>query len=97
MEVTRSRIASLVVAIVYLSAAVIYDGGAGALKCAIALVLPLGCIWFGDELGQYTGKAGHGMISNATPAPLVAVGGWVLLLLPVIMLVIGPCVQLPPP
>jgi len=97
MEITHHRLASLVVAAVYFVAAAICDGGAGVLQCAIALVLPLGCIWFSDELGEYTGRAGHGMISNATPGPLVAVGGWALLLLPVIMLAIGPYVQLPPP
>jgi len=93
MEITRSRTASLVVAAACLVAAAIYGGAAGVLQCATGLVILLGCIWFSDELGEYTGKAGHGMIANASPGPLVAVGGWVLVLLPVL----GPCVQVPPP
>jgi hypothetical protein len=33
-------------------------------------VVPLGLIWFGEELGDYVGSTGRGSISRRTP------GGW---------------------
>jgi len=50
-----------------------------------ALLLPLACIWFGDELGEYLGALPGPAINRTSPAWMVKVGGWVLLLLPAIV------------
>jgi hypothetical protein len=49
-----------------------------------ALLLPLACIWFGDELGEYVGAFPGPAIMKKTPGGMLKVGGWFLLLLPVI-------------
>ena len=87
---TKSRFLSLIVALGYLIAA--YFGGGWELvwRAAIFLILPLACIWFGDEMGSYTGiGTGRGAITSTTPGWLVALGGWLLLLMPVIAATIG--------
>lgn len=86
---TKNRLLSLVVALGYLAAA--YFGGGWELvwRAAIFLILPLACIWFGDEMGSYTGIGmGRGAITSPTPGWLVAAGGWLLLLMPVIATIV---------
>ena len=46
------------------------------------LLLPLACIWFGDELGDYVGALPGPAIRKQTPGWMVRLGGWFLLLLP---------------
>ncbi len=46
------------------------------------LVMPLACIWFGDEIGEYTGMLPGPGINKTTPGSFVRFGGWLLLLLP---------------
>ncbi len=47
----------------------------------IGLLLPaLGCIWFAETLGRYTGPIGVQCNVRTTPAIFVALGGWILLL-----------------
>lgn len=50
-----------------------------------ALFFPLLCIWFGDELGDYVGTLPGPAINRTTPGWMLELGGWVLLLLPVII------------
>ena len=52
---------------------------------AAVLCFPLACIWFGDELGEYVGLLPGPAISKRSPGWLVKVCGWVLLLLPAIL------------
>ena len=52
------------------------------LRAIIWLILSLACIWFGDEMGEYMGWAGHGMITSPSPGGLVKFMGWLLLVLP---------------
>ena len=52
------------------------------------LFISLLCIWFGDEMGNYTGTLPGPAINKATPGCLVKVAGWVLLFLPIIVLLI---------
>jgi hypothetical protein len=56
-----------------------------------AFLLPLACIWFGDELGSATGPTGilRPYITFPTPGIVVRLGGWTILLLPCI---VGPIV-----
>jgi hypothetical protein len=56
---------------------------------AAYLLLPLLCIWFGDEMGNYIGTLPGPAINKPTPGCLVSIGGWVLLLFPVIVLLIA--------
>ena len=80
-----SRIASLVIAIAYLILAYFAGGPSAVVKIAIYLTLPLARIWYSDELGACTGVMRGQYINTESPGCLVAFGGWLLLLMPVIM------------
>jgi hypothetical protein len=86
-----NRILSGLVAAFYLVVAANHGGAELAFKCAIFLLLPLGCIWFSDAMGGYTGlgllKFGA-PITKESPGLLVCFMGWVVLFLPVIIIVI---------
>jgi hypothetical protein len=60
---------------------------------AVLLLVPLGLIWFPDEIGSITGYVSHGCyIDTATPPALVAFIGWLILLLigiPVVAISLG--------
>ena len=81
----KSRIISSGIALVYLVVASVGGGGVAALKVAIFLILPLACIWFSEPMGNYSGMLMGGGPMTPTPGWLVAAGGWLLLLLPVIL------------
>ena len=55
------------------------------LAAAGYLVMPLLCIWFGDEMGGYMGALPGPAINKPTPGCLVKLGGWFLLFLPAII------------
>jgi hypothetical protein len=55
------------------------------LAVAAYLIIPLLCIWFGDEMGNYLGTLPGPAINKQTPGCLVRIGGWVLLFFPVII------------
>ena len=78
------RLISGIVAILYLIGAYFGGGGKGLLQTIGFLVLPMACIWYSDEMGDFTGNTGRGLITSTTPGCLIAFGGWLLLLLPVI-------------
>lgn len=46
------------------------------------LALSLGCIWYGEELGDGLVGARYGLISSVSPGWAVQLMGWVFLLLP---------------
>lgn len=52
------------------------------------LAISLGCIWWGDELGEGLIGAKYGLISSTSPGWAVKLMGWVLLLLPAALLMI---------
>jgi len=84
------RILSLLIAIAYLVIGCLQARSAAQLFATLlllsgALLLPLACIWFGDELGEYVGVLPGPSINRKSPAWMVKLGGWVLLLLPVII------------
>jgi len=88
----KSRVISGVVAALYLLGAYLGGGGKSLLQMIGFLVLPMACIWYSDEMGGYTGNTGLLMggdeITSTSPGCLVALGGWLLLLVPVIVGVI---------
>ncbi len=49
------------------------------------LAISLGCIWWGDELGEGLVGAKFGLISSASPGWAVKLMGWVLLFLPAVL------------
>ncbi len=90
-----SRVLSLVIAAGYLSFLFFAPGNVSVerrigtvLAVAGYLLIPLLCIWFGDEMGDYTGTLPGPAMNKTTPGCLVKVAGWVLLFLPVILLLI---------
>ena len=72
-------------ALIYVIIALFAGGGAVALKVLIFLVFPLGCIWFGDAMGGYTGMMRFQPITSQSPGCMVRFMGWVLLLFPIII------------
>lgn len=90
-ELSIGRTLSLIVAAVYLlvaglSAPSIRELVAALLILSGYMLIPLACIWFGDELGEYVGTLPGPSINRKSPGCMVKVGGWVLLLFPVIII-----------
>jgi len=77
-----NRAASAIVAIVYMILAYSRGGPPPAISCLLYLLLPMACIWFSEEMGEFTGVMGRHYIDAKSPGCLVAFLGWVLLLLP---------------
>ena len=85
-----SRTLSLVVALVYLGITSYFALLEGKLMANLlimggALLFPLRCIWFGEEMGEYYGTLPGPAITRTSPGWMVQLGGWVLLLLPAIL------------
>ncbi|HXQ70962.1 MAG TPA: hypothetical protein VN844_10770 [Pyrinomonadaceae bacterium] len=89
-EFPVGRTLSLIIAAVYLVLTAIAGSSRGRLLPNLLIVfggllLPLACIWFGDELGEYVGTLPGSGITRKSPGWMVKIGGWVLLLLPAIV------------
>lgn len=78
MELTIGKLASVVIALVYIVVLVV-NQGVEAFKGCVVLLIPLALIWFPDELGSLLGSVGGGNINTETPPILVSVIGWFLL------------------
>ena len=79
--------------LVALTAAIRCGGDRAVARVHVAAyyILPLACIWFADGMGSYTGRWSwlFGLTSmQSTPGDAVALGGWLLLLLPIVMLLV---------
>jgi len=87
-----SRSLSLLVVLAY-AAFALFGGSHRSATAAVGAVLltlvymlmPLACIWFGEEMGDYIGSLPGPAINRRTPGWMVKIGGWFLLLLPVII------------
>ncbi len=78
------------IALSYLLVASFAGGGEAAFKMAVFLIFPLACIWFSEAMGDYVGPTfGRPGITQTTPGCIVAVGGWLLLFLPVIVAIVA--------
>lgn len=89
-EFPVGRTLSLIIAAFYLVITAISASSpskllSGLLITCGALLLPLACIWFSEELGEYVGALPGPNINRKSPAWMVKIGGWVLLLLPAIV------------
>jgi len=88
-ETMKSKILSGIIALAYLVGTYIATDADTMWKVGLFLILPLACIWFSDAMGGYTGVGmGRGAITSTTPGCLVAFGGWLLLLLPLIIAIV---------
>jgi hypothetical protein len=85
----KSRIISGVIGLIYLIGALLCADGKTTFYIGIFLILPLTCIWFSEEMGNYSGnysgKLMQGGPMTQSPGCLVAAMGWLLLFLPVIL------------
>ena len=87
------RLTSLAVAIGYLLVApILFPASswshlmADIIMRILSLAFPLACIWYGDDLGEYYQDGTlFPRITTASPGRFVRVGGWLLLLLPVLL------------
>ena len=81
-----NRFISAIIAVTYLAVAYFAADVESTIKAGLFLLLPLSCIWFSESMGGYTGTGmGRGAITSASPSGIVAIGGWILLLLPAII------------
>jgi hypothetical protein len=80
MATLINRTSSLAIYVAYLLMTYHYGGGLLTVKVATALLLAMACIWFPEELGQYTGIMHAHAITSPTPAFLVCAGGWLILI-----------------
>ena len=53
--------------------------------CA-ALLLPLACIWFADDMGEYAGNLFAPGLAKPTPGVAIRVAGWFLLIVQFVVL-----------
>ena len=67
---------------VYVASGVVMGGPITGLRILAFCLLPLGCIWFPEAMGDYVG----GYVNAASPASLVSILGWIVLLLPMFAL-----------
>ncbi|MGB7054891.1 MAG: hypothetical protein WBE28_06190 [bacterium] len=83
---------SLIITVTYLILALIFGGRALFLVTMALLIIALALIWFGDEIGDYTGgfhRIGRPYITKKSPGALVSLFGWLLLALPIIFFLLN--------
>ena len=90
-----SRVLSIIIVIFQLIGAYMIGDGKAFMSFLAFFLLPLGCIWFSDEIGKYTGPSGNlgfgsgRYISEASPSAIVKFVGWILLFLPIVIYLIA--------
>jgi hypothetical protein len=83
MQITTEKLVALGVGGLYLLLACLAEATALPIVLVMLLV-PLGLIWFGDELGSMTGMSMRGgTVNKASPGFLVRLCGWFFLLMPI--------------
>ncbi len=85
----KGKIIAVIISLFYLGIASFFKGSEGFLRMLLFLILPLGCIFFGEELGGTTGVRFRTtffapVVTKPTPGIFVVFMGWVLLLFPII-------------
>ena len=87
------KLVSLAIALAYLVAASVAEGGVtlNVGKLCLVLLIPLALIWFADELGGFTGYTFRGpTVDEESPGILVAGMGWFFLVgIPIVAYAIG--------
>jgi Zn-finger nucleic acid-binding protein len=88
----KGKAAAVAVALFYLVFAYFLMGLEGSLRILLFLVLPLGCIFFGEPLGRLTEVRFsltflRPMLTKRTPGFFVVLSGWLLLLFPIFVFI----------
>jgi hypothetical protein len=83
-----NRKLSGLIALIYIISASVGDGGKGAFIMGAFCVMPLACIWFSDAMGGYIGPTTSMPITQPSPGWAICVLGWLLLLVPIIIIAI---------
>ena len=84
-----NRILSLIIAVGYIIAAILTSQSGNVVIVVAGIIFALALIWFGDEIGGYTGLSGSGIsITRTSPGCAIIFLGWVFLLSPLIIWVI---------
>jgi len=78
------RLISLVIAAMVCVIAVLSGGGHALFDAVLWVVLALALIWFGDELGEYTGLMRGSLVTAQSPGSLVRFFGWLFLIGPLL-------------
>ena len=86
------RVASLVIAIAYLLVApFLFPANSWShlmtdiIMRILSLAFPLTCIWFADDMAEFHDGTLFPRITTASQGRFVRLGGWLLLLLPVLL------------
>ncbi len=85
MTLSRNRLLSGVLAVIYVAVAGVIGGAEGAFRLGMFVILPLACIWFSEAMGGYVGPVWRAVVTSPSPAIFVCIGGWLLLLLPLVV------------
>jgi len=84
-----NRILSSLLSIIYIFVALVSRGAEAACWALIFIIFPLACIWFSDAMGGFMGPAGAISVTKASPGIFVRALGWLLLVLPLLIGIIG--------
>ena len=87
-----SRLTSLGIAVVQTIIYLVFLSWEMAVSSLFVQIFALGCIWWGEDMGSYLGPIGgigSRVINQQSPGCLVKFCGWILLLLPTIMIAIA--------
>lgn len=79
MQITFGKVLAAAIGVVYAVYAYTHLGASG-LKWCLGLVLPLGLIWFPEEIGNLTGYFRTGYVNVQTPGAIISFLGWLFLL-----------------
>ncbi len=83
----RQRLFSALIALAYLTAMWRREGWPGALALLVPLAVPLGMIWYAGTLSRIkTWGWARMRIDRPTPPAAIRVLGWVLLLIPALVM-----------
>ncbi len=91
-----SRIISALVVVSYLVFIYVSQDMAAVFDSLLLMIIPLGCIWFSDELGGTDPGSGDETSRKSYQVP-IAITGWIILLLPIIFRVASLLVNRPAP
>jgi hypothetical protein len=84
-----NRILSLIIAVGYIIAAILTSQSGNVVIVVAGIIFALALIWFGDEIGGFTGLSGSGIsITRTSPGCAIIFLGWVFLLSPLIIWII---------
>lgn len=86
---TFGKLLSGLIAVGFLVIAFSFAGEYAGIRVLVFLLLPLACIWFSEDLGEFTGNWGGYHIDEKSPGCMIAIIGWVLLLLPPLAILIA--------